>query len=649
MNASDAKSEFPDASVRPGGESPLSTFPGAVEQADIARWNIAAAMPLAPFVPIHVALAAQWQACDIALSQGERRLSWGEFELRANRLAHALIASGVGAEVRVGISIERSPEMMIGLLAILKSGGTFVPLDPGYLAERLAFMVADAGVQRLVTQRELAGRLPELTTLYVDDDRADLSDLAPDVVIHPAQSAYLIYTSGSTGQPKGVTVEHGPLARHCQAIGERYRMRATDRVLHFASINFDLAHEYWLMPLLFGARLIITDPVLWSPVQTCNQMARHGVTVAAFPPSYLVQLAEAAQACPVKLRVLAFGGEALSCEHFDMVRRVFAPATLINGYGPTETVISPMLWITDADTDPAQWQDNAYLPIGTPVGARSVYVLDAALNALPLGVAGELYVGGPLLARGYHARAAMTAERFIPDPFSAGGRLYRTGDRARWRADGSVDYLGRLDHQVKLRGLRIEPGEIEAQLLACAGVREAAVLVQGEGADAQLVAYLVADGVDLLLLKQQLGQRLPHYMVPSQWLVLAQMPVTANGKLDRRALPVPTSEGQGDEVYRAPQSSTEITLAAIWAEVLKLERVGLDDHFFALGGHSLLATQATALIRERLLIDVPLTTFFDTPVLAAMAEILARGAAAARQTEADDLSDMHALLLALEN
>ncbi|MEB0013428.1 amino acid adenylation domain-containing protein [Glaciimonas sp. Gout2] len=612
------------------------------EQAQITRWNAAADQTVEKlFVPIHTALTAQAEMYGdrIALCHGVTTVSFDELNVRSNRLAHRLIASGVKAEVRVGVSIERSAEMIIALLAILKAGGAFVPLDPRYPAARLSYMLSDAGVQHLVTQRGLstsAITTKTMTTLYVEDVQNEDSteyDHPPAVVIHPSQSAYLIYTSGSTGQPKGVTVEHGPLARHCQAIGERYQMSVEDRVLHFASINFDLAHEYWLMPLLFGARLVITDNVLWSPAETCAQLAHHGVTVAAFPPSYLVQLAEAAQARQDKLalRVLAFGGEALSREHFELVRTVFAPATLINGYGPTETVISPMLWITQPDTDPAEWQHNAYLPIGTPVGARSAYVLDAALNALPVGVAGELYLGGAELARGYHARAGMTAERFIPDPFCAGGRLYRTGDRARWRSDGSVDYLGRLDHQVKLRGVRIEPGEIEAQLLACLGVREAAVLVHGDGGDGQLVAYLVAEEsgapLDRTLLKSQLQQRLPDYMVPAQFMLLDRLPVTANGKLDRRALPAPTWKGRA---YRAPESVVEISLGAIWAEVLKLDRVGLDDHFFELGGHSLLATQMCARIQRRLGLVVPLRYLFQTPVLS---EFSARVATECRSAE----------------
>ena len=636
----------------------------APELHQIHQWNASAAPApesASSFVPLPQALSSQAHRLSqrTALIQGQRTMSWSHLERSANRLAHRLIAQGVGAEVRVGLCIERSPEMIVALLAILKAGGTFVPLDPHYPAERLAYIRQDAGIAHLITQRHLIAVGTEaqtwlgadtgapLHTLYIEETPDRWPDSPPDITIHPAQSAYLIYTSGSTGQPKGVCVEHGPLAAHCQAIGQRYHMREGDTVLHFASINFDLAHEYWLMPLLHGAQLLITEPELWSPAQACQAMARHGVTVAAFPPSYLVQLAQevlTAQAKPgtdsappaLALRVLAFGGEALSREHFALVRQAFAPATLINGYGPTETVISPMLWITDSSTTDTSNTPNTspYLPIGTVVGARSAWVLDEALNPLPVGVAGELYLGGAILARGYHQRASLTAARFVPDPWSPAGRLYRTGDQVRWRSDGSLDYLGRLDQQVKLRGQRIELGEIEARLLACAGVREAAVLVHGEGADAQLLAYWVAEsgsgasqtshapeavGEEVLNgqlrsseLLQALAQQLPAYMVPSQLVQLAALPVTANGKVDRRALPLPSRQAR---VWEAPQTQTEEVLAQLWAQLLKLERVGRDDHFFALGGHSLLATQLGARIQRQLGLTVPLKLVFQAPVL----------------------------------
>jgi len=612
--------------------------------------------PPAAFIPVHRQLSAQaaWRGDAVALLSSAGKLSWAELETRANQLAHRLIGAGVDAEVRVGVSVERGVEMIVALLAVLKAGGAFVPLDPGYPAERLGYMLGDAGIAQLVTHSTLAERFarPGLNVLAVDDvSLANEPSHDPAVLIHPEQAAYLIYTSGSTGQPKGVTVAHGPLAMHCAAIAARYQLSDADRVLHFASINFDLAHEYWLMPLITGASLLISDPALWSPAEMIARLAEHRVSVAAFPPSYLVQVAEAQRqaAIPANLRVLAFGGEALSAEGFAAVRRAFPTTTLINGYGPTETVISPMLWVTGPDADPASWAHCAYLPIGSVIGARQAHVLDDALKPLPVGVTGELYLGGDGVARGYHARAGLTAERFVPDPFgAAGSRLYRTGDLARWRADGAIDYLGRADHQVKLRGLRIELGEIETQLLRCPNVREAVVWVQGSDAHQRLVGYLVAQQnttLDLAAIKAQLATQLPDYMVPNQWLVLDALPVNGAGKVDRKALPVPEWQGRP---YRAPEGELETTLAAIWAEVLKLDQVGRDDHFFELGGHSLLATQALGHLKARLSLTASLAVFFSFPILSELAAKLAESSAGAEDAEAQDLSDMDALLKALE-
>ena len=610
-----------------------------------------------PFIPVHRQLSA-WAADRgeaEALRCGESVLGWCSLERGANQLAHRLLAAGVGAEVRVGVSVERGLEMIVALLAVLKAGGAFVPLDPGYPAERLGYMLADAGIGHLVTQTALAGRFarPGLSLLAVDDaSLADAPGHDPAVCIQPEQAAYLIYTSGSTGQPKGVTVAHGPLAMHCAAIAERYQLCDSDRVLHFASINFDLAHEYWLMPLMTGASLLITDPVLWSPAEMIARLLEHGVTVAAFPPSYLVQVAAAQRqaARRAHLRVLAFGGEALSVAGFAAVRAAFPSATLINGYGPTEAVISPMLWITGPGADPAGWADGTSLPIGHVVGARSAWVLDTELNPLPVGVAGELYLGGEGIARGYHGRPGLTAERFLPDPFgAAGSRLYRTGDVARWRADGAMDILGRADHQVKLRGLRIEPGEIEAQLLGCPGVREAVVWVQGEAVHQRLVGYLVAQQgavLDLAAIRAQLAGQLPDYMVPDQWQELAALPVNGAGKVDRKALPVPAWQGRP---YRAPVGALEVALAAVWAEVLQCERVGRDDHFFELGGHSLLATQVRSRLKACCAIEAALDIFFIFPILSDMAQALAERAVGAEQAETQDLIEMDILLKALEN
>jgi amino acid adenylation domain-containing protein len=606
------------------------------------------------FEAVHIRIGRQGAlSAGAALLHSSGTLSWAELEAQANRLAHRLIKAGVRAEVRVGVSLERGCDMIVALLAVLKAGGAFVPLDPGYPPERLRHMRTDAAIAHVITHstiRERHFNLPELTCLCLDQpDWQHESSTAPDVAIHPNQLAYLIYTSGSTGQPKGVAVEHGPLAAHCQAIGARYGISAQDRVLHFASINFDLAHEYWLMPLMHGASLLITDQELWTPAQTCAQLAAHGVTVAAFPPAYLNQMAHwlDSQQQTLELRVCAFGGEAMARENFALIRRRIPAQRLINGYGPTETVISPLLWIVSAHSDEANGQTYAYLPIGTAVGNRSTYILDEALNLVPPGVAGELYIGGFELARGYHARPGLTAERFVPDPFGTpGSRLYRTGDLARLRADGNIEYLGRLDHQVKIRGLRIELGEIEAQLLAHPAVSEVAVVAWPGESGARLVGYVTGQDLKEDGLRAYLLERLPDYMVPAQVVLLAQLPRNANGKLDRAALPQPAHNACA---YRAPHTELEQALAAIWQEVLKLPQVGLDDNFFALGGHSLMAMQVQALIKERLLIDLPIRVFFESPTLAGMAQLVAQHAGRAQQDETQALSDMEALLNELEH
>jgi amino acid adenylation domain-containing protein len=455
-------------------------------------------------------------------------------------------------------------------------------------------------------------------SLDVNADLAGYPAHDPAVAVHPLQAAYLIYTSGSTGKPKGVTIEHGPLAMHTRAVAERFGFSDADRSLHFASINFDQAHESWLMPLASGASVLITDPELWSPAEMVEKLARHRVTVADLPPTYLVQVAEqqAASGEPSSLRALAFGGEALSVEGFAAVRAAFPNATLINGYGPTETVITPLHWASRPG-EGASWAGHAYLPIGSVVGARSAYVMDAALNLLPVGVAGELYLGGDGVARGYHARAGLTAERFVPDPFHPGGRLYRTGDLARWRDEATLECIGRVDHQIKLRGLRIELGEIESRLLEFDGMRMAVVVALELAGGAQLAGYFVAHGpIDLDALRAHLARTLPDYMVPAYLTQLDAMPLTPNGKVDRKALPAPTIVARE---HQPPQGDTETLLATIWQGVLGVAEVGRSDNFFALGGHSLLATQVVSRLKAELAISLPLRRLFEAADLAELA------------------------------
>ncbi|MBU9229203.1 amino acid adenylation domain-containing protein [Burkholderia multivorans] len=621
----------------------------ADERAQLAAWNApAGAAEAEPFVPVHVRIAAHARARPQArgVADIDRALTRGEVDARAARLARHLVAAGVRPEMRVGVALQRSVDLLVALIAVLKSGAAFVPLDPAHPRERLAQIVDDARIAHVLTDGASVASLPEAPALRVwRADRIDALDEAagvalPDVL--PGHAAYAIYTSGSTGKPKGVIVDHASFARHCAAIAERYGAGEDDVFLLFQSVNFDGAHEGWFSQYMSGAAVSVTADVLWPPAQTCAMMNRDGVTMTYVPPGCAAQLAEWALAhgAPPTLRSLTVGGEATSREAFAMLRRALPNVRVVNGYGPTETVITPTLWMFRPGDDLAKLGDAAYLPIGTLVGARTAHVLDARLHPLPVGVIGELYLGGEGIgvARGYLDRPALTAERFVPDPYGApGARLYRTGDLVRRRADGVFDFIGRVDHQVKLRGLRIELGEIEAQLAAHDAVREACAVVHGQGAQAQLVAYVeltaearaAARPVDAATLDAHLRRTLPDYMVPAQLIVLDALPRNANSKVDRARLPAPV---RIERAYEAPHDGDEAALAAIWRDVLNVERVGRGDHFFELGGHSLAAVRVATRVAERLGRDVPVRALFEAPLLAQYARQVA---AAPRAAHAD--------------
>ena len=572
----------------------------------------------------------------VAVKFDAQTLSYGELDRQANRLAHALIARGVGPEVRVAIAMPRSAEIMVAFLAVMKAGGVYVPLDIEYPRDRLLYMMQDSRSKLLLTHSAVQHRLPipdGLDALAVDQVQAwsDYSDTAPTVALDGDNLAYVIYTSGSTGLPKGVAVAHGPLVAHIIATGERYETSPADCELHFMSFAFDGSHEGWMHPLINGASVLIRDDSLWLPEYTYEQMHRHDVTMAVFPPVYLQQLAEHAErdGNPPAVRVYCFGGDAVAQASYDLAWRALKPEYLFNGYGPTETVVTPLLWKARKG-DPC---GAVYAPIGTLLGNRSGYVLDAQLNLQPIGVAGELYLGGEGVARGYLERPALTAERFVPDPFGKpGSRVYRSGDLTRGRPDGVVDYLGRVDHQVKIRGFRIELGEIEARLREQASVGETVVVAQEGPTGKQLVAYVVPLDPTLLddavaqsngreTLRRALKTRLPDYMVPTHLMFLERMPLTPNGKLDRKGLPLP-DVSQMQQVYVAPESELEQQVAAIWAQILGVERVGLADHFFESGGHSLLAMQVISRLRQLLGREVPLRTMFEQPRLQGFVETL---------------------------
>ncbi|WP_225770548.1 non-ribosomal peptide synthetase, partial [Inquilinus sp. Marseille-Q2685] len=534
---------------------------------------------------------AHWAAAEpgrTAVIFDDREVSRGELERRANHLAHRLVRAGVGPDVLVGVVLERSVELLVALLAVLKAGGAYVPLAPDAPAARLAEVAADSGLRLVLTQASLAARLPEGLERMLVEAEAGEAEAGPAVDLHPDNLAYVIYTSGSTGKPKGVAVAHGPLAMHCRVTAPLYDMDESSREFHFIAFSFDGAHERWLTALTCGASLVLRDESLWPAEKTLAAIGRHGVTNAGFPPVYINEMAAWAEEtgrCP-PVDLYSFGGEAMPAAGYDRVRRTLRPRAMINGYGPTEAVVTPLVWKGTADTP----CDGAYVPIGRPVGDRRAYVLDGRLQPVPVGVAGELYIGGTGLARGYVGRPDLTAERFVPDPYGEpGSRMYRTGDVVRWRPDGAVEYLGRADHQVKIRGYRIEPGEIEARLLSHPQVRGAVVSAVASPGGRRLVAHVAApeagDGLESEL-KRHLSGLGPDYMGPSRILVLPALPLLPTGKLDRKALPEPEWEGSA-ETLAEPEGETEQAIARIWSEVLGLRQVGREDNFFELGGDSI--------------------------------------------------------------
>ncbi|HEY1231639.1 MAG TPA: amino acid adenylation domain-containing protein, partial [Ramlibacter sp.] len=574
-------------------------------------WAAGAAVD-ADCVPVHQAFEAQAAATPdaVALVFEDEEITYAALNARANRLAHHLIGSDVGADARVGIRMARGPDMIVAILATLKAGGAYVPLDPDYPQERLAYMMEDAGISLLLDGPVDCGGRPEHN---------------PGVAVHGQQLAYVMYTSGSTGKPKGVAMIHAALAAHVAVSRGLFRLDARERMLQFSTFNFDGFVEQLYPALTCGASVVLRGPDLWDSEELYRRILRHSITVADFTTAYWFQVVQdwAAQGYTEygALRQVNVGGEAMPPEGLRAWRAAgLSHVRLLNTYGPTEAAVTAMIHDCAAYVDERLAQP-VQMPIGRALPGRSIYLLDADMNPVPVGAAGELCIGGALLARGYHGRPALTAERFIPDPFGGqGARLYRTGDLARWKADGEIDYLGRVDHQVKIRGFRIELPEIEAALLAHPSVREAIVLVREDRpGDKRLVAYLVANGQAPKMddLRRQLASGLPDYMVPSAFVLLEAMPMNPNGKLDRKALPAP-DYGSGEEQV-APRNEAEAALARIWCDVLGVEAVGIHDNFFLLGGHSLLATRLMSRIRGELHCELPVRALFEAPTVAQLA------------------------------
>ncbi|HEX2094412.1 MAG TPA: amino acid adenylation domain-containing protein [Longimicrobiaceae bacterium] len=585
-------------------------------------------------------------------------LTYAELDARATRLARSLRHLGVCPEVRVGICVERGTHFAVAVLAVLRAGGAYVPLDPAYPADRLAYLLQDSGARLLLSQEALAGRLPATParTLLLDAEPEAISAESAEPLesgAGPENLAYVIYTSGSTGKPKGVAVAHRPVVNYAVDIAARFGLTPRDRSLQFASPGFDVVVEELFPAWLSGGAVVFSGGDLFSPPELLRVLERHGVTWFELPTAYwhewVHELAHTGLRLPECVRFVIVGGERVSPERLADWARLGLP--LVHVFGLTETACTSATLRLEPGDDGSRWPN---LPVGTPTGNVRLYVLDARLQPVPVGVPGELYIGGEGLARGYLGRPDLTAEKFVPDLFSAepGARVYRTGDRVRWLADGTLEFLGRLDHQVKLRGFRIETGEIEAALTASPEVREALVMVREDTpGERRLVAYVVPaagytaeahglrrasreERVGAGELRERLGRELPEYMVPSAFIFLDELPLTSNGKIDRRALPAPDgSLAAAGREYVAPRSATEEVLAGIWADTLRVERVGVRDDFFALGGHSLLATRVLSRARQTLRVEIPVRVLFETPTVAELAAAAERYEARPGQTE----------------
>jgi amino acid adenylation domain-containing protein len=585
---------------------------------------------------VHQLFEAQVQRTPdaVAVVFEAERLTYRELNRRSNQLAHRLQALGVGPEILVGICVERSLEMIVGLLGVLKAGGAFVPLDPASPMQRLDFMLHDARVPVLLTSERLAAGFAgqDATVVCLDADWESIareSGENPGGAIGPENLAYVIYTSGSTGQPKGVLVSHDAIAGHCRNVQTLYGLNARDAVLQFASLSFDVSLEEILPTLIAGARLVLMEANVWHPAELLRSIAEFGLTVLNLPTAYWQELARqwagvAELVRHIQPRLCVVGGDTMSADALKLWQQTpLHSVRLLNAYGPTEATITATVF--EIANRPGEHATDRRVPIGRPLANRAVYILDQHRNPVPIGVQGQLYVGGAGIARGYLNRPELTAETFIADPFSTrpGARMYRTGDLARYRSDGNIEFLGRADDQVKIRGFRIELAEIEAALGQHPAVRGAAVVPREDvTGEKRLVAYAVAD-CTADELRQFIMQKLPGYMEPAVFVLLDALPITAGGKVDRQALPAPEqSRPAAQDAFIAPRDDLERQLANIWEEVLGVRPVGATDNFFALGGHSLLAVRLFALIEQRLGRRLSLTTVFQGATVAQLADVL---------------------------
>ncbi|KRD28666.1 hypothetical protein ASE35_19385 [Lysobacter sp. Root916] len=632
------------ASAAATPDAPLSTLEllTDAEREELARWNdTARELPDDPTIAAQVQAQVERTPDAIALRCGAREMSYRELDRRANALAHELRAAGVGPGELVGLYVERTPEMLIGLLGILKAGGAYMPLDPTYPADRLAYMLEASAARVLVSQRALADSLPGdvATVIYADADAAldARAERAPDGGAAARDPAYVIFTSGSTGKPKGVEIQQRSAVNLLRSVAREPGLARGQVLCAISTLSFDIALFELVLPLTVGATILLVD----------RDTARDGLRLRRLVDDTAIDVMQATPATWRMLLELGWSGkagikiistgEALPRELAD--RLLPCARELWNLYGPTETTVYSALCRVHPGSGP--------ILVGKPVDNTQIHIVDRHMKRLPAGVPGELLIGGDGLATGYRGRPDLTAEKFISDPFGApGGRLYRSGDLALWRRDGTIEVIGRIDHQIKLRGFRIELGEIESVLAQVPEVTQAVVHCREDRpGDQRLVAYVTANGVApaISALRDHLKAALPDYMVPSAFVVLERFPLTPNGKVDRRALPAPEAVAGGDDdaSYEAPVTPEELTLAAIWQQLLGAPRIGRGDNFFDLGGHSLLATRLLARIEQQYGVELPLRALFEDATLERLA---ARVAAASTELAPEDLESLLASL-----
>lgn len=631
----------PDRSI-----TSLPILPTAERELVTATWNqTASSEPIDSC--IHQLFESQCARTPdaIALQFQDTRLTYRELNGRANQVAHYLMKLGVHPDARVGLFVHRSLEMVVGLLGIMKAGAAYVPIDPAYPRERLEFMLQDAGANVLLAQESLLPSLAATRTQVICIDRdwpaiAQQSDANSGAKVGSANLSYVIFTSGSTGRPKGVQLEHRNVVNFLNSVRRLFSLGGSDTYLGVASMSFDASVLDFYLPLTVGAKLVVVDSDTSRDGNALAQLIdAAGVTAMHATPSTWRILVDAGWRGGQKLKILS-GGEALSWN----LAKALLPccSALWNLYGPTETAVYSSIHRVSA-------ADGTVL-LGRPIDNTQIYILDSHLQPVPIGVAGEVCIAGAGVARGYLNRPELTAEKFVENPFRPAERMYRTGDLGRFRHDGTLECLGRMDHQVKLRGFRIELGEIESVLLQCKGIRQAVVDVRlTKSGDKRLVAYIVPENgsADLSALRALLTAKLPEYMVPSTFITLQALPLSPNGKLNRGALPDPGDDRpRATGQFAAPGTPVEVALAEIFAEVLDVQQVGLHDDFFQLGGHSLLATRAVSRLRDRFQIEVTPRFLFESPTVALLAERIS--SLLLQSASSDEMATMLAGLSELE-